>query len=100
LHKAQFGGRKQAFLDGKRTAAKWAKSASDQEMKDALRRPNIKYDTNYFAFMRSIFFRSIEKTCPDEARDFKRINSDAFLNGWREGVIAIWQYRNRNNQDW
>ena len=98
-HQDQIRGREHAFNNGKRTAQKWVRSASYQEMKDTLPRPNINHDTNYFAFMRNIFFSSIEKICPDEARDFKRVNNEAFLKGWREGVIAIWHYRNRNDED-
>ena len=92
-------GSEHAFANGKRAAEKWVRSASYQELKDALPRPNDTHDTNYFAFMRTIFFRSIEKICPDEARDFKRVNNDAFLNGWREGVIAIWKYRNKHEDE-
>jgi hypothetical protein len=93
IHKDSIKERERAIANGKIAAEKWVRSASYQEMKDVLPRPNITHDTNYFAFMRSIFFRSIEKICPDEARGFKRINNEAFLKGWREGVIAIWHYR-------
>ena len=93
IHNDSIEGREHAFTIGKRAAEKWVRSASYQEMKDVLPRPNTTHDTNYFTFMRSIFFSSIEKICPDEARGFKRINNEAFLKGWREGVIAIWHYR-------
>ena len=99
FHKNRITGREHAFANGKRVAEKWVRSASYQELKDALPRPNLIHDLNYFAFMRSIFFSSIEKICPDEAKGFKRVNNEAFLKGWREGVIAIWQYRNRNEDE-
>lgn len=95
----QLKGKEHAFANGKMAANKWATSASYQEMKDALPRPNVNHDYNYFTFMRSIFFRSIEKICPDEAQNFKLVNNEAFLNGWREGVIAIWHYQNGDVED-
>lgn len=95
----QFQKREHAFANGKRVAVKWSRSASYQEMKDALPRPNVNHDNNYFAFMRSIFFTSIEKICPDEVQDFKLANNETFLKGWREGVIEIWHYRNKNDED-
>jgi hypothetical protein len=95
----QFEKREHAFANGKRVAAKWARCASYQEMKDALPRPNFNHDRNYFAFMRSIFFRSIEKICPDETLEFKLANNETFLKGWREGVIEIWNYRSKNDED-
>lgn len=99
IHIEQLKGKEHAFANGKMAAKKWATRASYQEMKDALPRPNVNHDNNYFTFMRSIFFRSIEKICPDEAKNFKLVNNEAFLNGWREGVIAIWHYRNENVED-
>ncbi len=99
IYKGHIKGGEHAYANGKKAAEKWVRSASYQEMKDALPRPNVNHDTNYFAFMRSIFFSSIEKICPDEARGFERVNNEAFLKGWREGVIAIWHYRNRNDED-
>jgi hypothetical protein len=80
---------KDAFSSGKAVARTWMESASRQEIKDVLRRPNARHDTNYFAFMRNVYFRSIEKRCPDEALRFKRTDIDSFLHGWREGVINL-----------
>ncbi|BBO67684.1 hypothetical protein DSCA_16140 [Desulfosarcina alkanivorans] len=85
--------KKNAFHSGKAVAKKWINSASPQEIKDVLRRPNARHDTNYFAFMRNVFFTFIEKRCPGEAQRFKRADNDSFLHGWREGVINIWNTR-------
>lgn len=85
-----FDDRSYAYDCGKKVARKWIKIASYQEIKDALRRSDLKHDVNYFAFMRSIYFTSIEKSCPNEAEQFKWCHNDAFMNGWREGVILLW----------
>jgi hypothetical protein len=36
----------EAYLAGQEVAKRWIKSASNQEMKDALRRPNSNHDIN------------------------------------------------------
>ena len=81
----------EAYLSGKRIAGKWIRKASYQELKDAVKRPNAKHDANYFSLMRSIYFTSLEKICPEESTRFKWVHNDAFVTGWREEVNNIWE---------
>jgi hypothetical protein len=81
----------EAYRAGKRIAKKWIRTASDQELKDAVKRPDAIYDANYFSFMRSIYFTWLEKICPEESARFKWVHKDAFVNGWREEVNSIWE---------
>lgn len=83
-------GKARAFKTGKQTAKKWIQRATYQEIKDVLYRPNARHDANYFAFMRNIFFTSMEKRCPNVTEEFKWFHNDEFMQGWREGVITIW----------
>lgn len=82
--------KKNAHHAGRRIAKKWMKSASHQEIMDALPRLNPHHDTNYFALMRNIFFISIEKAYPDETKRFRWFNNVDFMSGWREEVILLW----------
>jgi hypothetical protein len=79
-----------AYRTGIGIAAKWIRGASYQEIKDVIKRPNANHDANYFSLMRSIYFTSLEKICPEESKRFKWVYNDAFLNGWREEVNNIW----------
>ena len=79
-----------AYRTGTRIAAKWIRGASYQEIKDVIKRPNANHDANYFSLMRSIYFTSLEKICPEESKRFKWVYNEAFLNGWREEVNNIW----------
>ena len=81
----------EAYRTGRRIAAKWIRGASYQELKDVIKRPNAKHDANYFSLMRSVYYTSLEKICPEESKRFKWVYNDAFLNGWREGVNNIWE---------
>jgi hypothetical protein len=85
------GGNKEAYCAGQQIARKWINVASYQEIKDAIKRPNSKHDTNYFSLMRSVYFASLEKIFPEESLKFKWNYSDAFVNGWREEVNKIWE---------
>ncbi len=87
----QSEGINKAYETGKRIAEKWVRKASYQELKDAVKRPNAKHDANYFSHMRSIYFTSLEKICPEESKRFKWVHNDAFVNGWREEVNNIWE---------
>ncbi|BBO81832.1 hypothetical protein DSCO28_23980 [Desulfosarcina ovata subsp. sediminis] len=96
LKKAEMQGRQseeieEAYRTGMRVAAKWIRGASYQEIKDVVKRPNARHDADYFSFMRSIYFTSLEKICPEESKQFKWIYNEAFLNGWREEVNNIWE---------
>lgn len=82
--------KKLAYENGRKVARKWIKAASPQEIEAILKRGSAHQDTNYFASMRNILFNAIEKRYPDETRDFKIFNSMDFMNGWREGVISIY----------
>lgn len=86
----QSDGIEEAYRIGKRIADKWVRKASYQELKDAVKRPDAKHDANYFALMRSIYFTSLEKICPEESTRFKWVHNDAFVSGWREEVNNIW----------
>lgn len=79
-----------AYENGKKIAQKWIKIASPQEIEDTLKRGTPHQDTNYFACMRNTFFNALEKRYPSETRDFRWFNTMDFLNGWREGVISIY----------
>ncbi|WP_419659167.1 uncharacterized protein Dvar_80500 [Desulfosarcina variabilis str. Montpellier] len=79
-----------AYENGRKVAQKWIKIASPQEIEATLKRGSAHQDTNYFASMRNIFFNAIEKQYPDETRDVKIFNTMDFMNGWREGVISIY----------
>ena len=81
----------EAYKSGKRIAERWVRRASYQELKDAVKRPNAKHDANYFSLMRSIYFTSLEKICPEESNRFKWVHNDEFVNGWREEVNNIWE---------
>ena len=79
-----------AFRTGKRIAKIWINAASYQEIKDVIKRPNPKYDANYFSLMRNVYFTSLERICPEEALRYKWTNNDSFVHGWREEVNRIW----------
>jgi hypothetical protein len=83
--------KKHAFSKGKRAAKIWMKRASYQEKKDVLYRSNPSYDSNYFAFMKPIFYYHLQRVCPEEALQFQGRHNDSFMRGWREGVIALCQ---------
>ena len=87
----QSEGIEEAYRTGKRIAERWVRKASYQELKDAVKRPNAQHDANYFSLMRSIYFTSLEKICPEESSRFKWVYNDAFVNGWREEVNNIWE---------
>jgi hypothetical protein len=91
MHECQTANMEEAYQTGRRIAGKWVRQASDQEIKDAVKRPNAKHDANYFALMRSIYFTSLEKICPEASSRFKWVYNDAFVNGWREEVNNIWE---------
>jgi len=82
--------KKYAYNCGRKIARKWIKHASYQEIKDALPRPSLHHDTNYFALMRNIYFMSIEKIYPNETKSFKWFHNVDFMTGWREEVILLW----------
>ena len=79
-----------AYQAGMRTAETWIREASLTEIQDAIKRPDAKNDARYFSLMRSVYFTSLEKICPEAASRFKWTYNDAFLNGWREAVNTIW----------
>ena len=81
----------EAYRAGKMIAGRWIRKASYQEIKDAIKRPNPQHDTNYFSFMRSIYFTSLEKICPKESIRFKWVHNEAFVKGWREEVNCLWE---------
>jgi len=87
----QSEGIEEAYQTGKRIAEKWVQKASYQELKDAVKRTDAKYDANYFSFMRNNYFTSLEKICPEESARFKWVYNGAFVNGWREEVNKIWE---------
>lgn len=89
--KNQAEGYEEAYQAGKRIAKRWIYAASYQEIRDAIKRPNSRHDANYFTLMRSIYFTSLEKICPEESLKFKWNHNDAFVNGWREEVNKIWE---------
>ena len=84
-------GIKEAYRAGMKIAEKWVRKASYQEFKDAVKRPNEIHDANYLSLMSSIYFTSLEKICPEEAKRFKWAHNDAFVSGWREEVNNIWE---------
>jgi len=86
--------KKDAYNTGKEVAKKWINNASSREIIDVLPRSNSHHDTNYFAFMRNIFFISIEKKYPNETKLFKWFNNVDFMKGWRDEVIL----RSKNNE--
>ena len=90
-HSREAFGKARAYKTGKKAAKKWIQRATYQEIKDVLYRPNDQHDANYFAFMRNIFFASMEKACPSVTDEFKWLHNDEFMQGWREGVITIWE---------
>ena len=90
MHERQSQGIDEAYRTGVQIAEKWVKKASYQEFKDAIKRPNEIHDANYFSLMSSIYFTSLEKICPEEAKRFKWAHNDAFVSGWREEVNNIW----------
>ena len=81
----------EAYRTGKRIAPEWIRKASYQEINDVVKRLNDKDDEDYFSLMRSIYFTSLEKICPEESKRFKWVHNDAFVNGWREEVSNIWE---------
>lgn len=81
----------EAYRAGRQIAKKWISAASYQEVKDAIKRPNAKHDANYFSLMRSIYFTSLEKICPEASSRFKWAHNDAFVSGWREEVNTLWE---------
>ena len=84
-------GRKLACICGQRVAKTWIKSASYQEIKDAICIGDAHRDAIRFGSMRNTFFQSIDRICPEEAQQYKWIYNDAFMAGWREEVIIIWE---------
>ena len=40
--------------------------------------------------MRTVYFFSLEKICPEESGRYKWVYNGEFLNGWREEVSNIW----------
>ena len=91
MQRRQSQGFEEAYQAGIRIAEKWVRKASYQEFKDAIRRPNEIHDANYFSLMSSIYFASLEKICPEEAKQFKWAHHDALVSGWREEVNNIWE---------
>ncbi len=83
-------GRHNAYRCGKNIAKTWIKSASYQEIINLLHHKDVHRDANRFASMRNSYFTSIDKVCPKEAQKFQWTYNDAFMEGWREGVIIIW----------
>lgn len=84
-------GRECAYLTGEKAAKKWIESASYQEIKEVLRRGGGQQGAKRFALKRDIYFKWIEKACPDEAREHKWLYNDSFMNGWRQGVFLTWE---------
>ncbi len=90
-HHREAEGRRLANSCGKGVAKKWIKSASYQEIKDAVGIGDAQRDANCIGLMRNTLFKSIDRICPEEAQQYKWIYNDAFMDGWREEVIIIWE---------
>jgi len=84
-------GRNHAYICGKGVAKKWINNASYQDIKDVLHHRNVNREPNRFRSMRNIYFKSIDKVCPEEAQKFQWTYNDSFMAGWQEGVNIIWE---------
>lgn len=84
-------GRKHAYSCGKGVAKTWIHSASYQEIKDVLHHSDVHRESNRFTSMSNIYFKSINKVCPDEAQKFQWTYNDSFMEGWQEEVNIIWE---------
>lgn len=98
-YESEAEGREQAYNAGKAVAEYWIKNSSYEDIICALHHQDAKGDGNCFGSKRHIYFTSIETICPEEAQKFKWVYNDSFMNGWRDGVIIIWDSIRRDIDD-
>ena len=84
-------GRKSAYTCGKGVAKTWINSASYQEIKGAIYHRDDHRDVHKFRSICNIYFKSIDKVCPNEAQKYQWTYNDSFMEGWQEGVNIIWE---------
>jgi hypothetical protein len=89
-YESQADQREKAYNVGKTVAKNWIKHSSYEEIIGVLHHKDGKRDDDSFGSKIHIYFKSIEKVCPEEAQEFKWVYNDSFINGWRDGVSILW----------